>query len=1111
MRKALRCIAILTLLFVQLQGIFTLNTADVKAQEETVLLDNDAAKVTVTPSVTATNIEWTIDYARYAPSDAAARAIRFKLATAADGSGTVQRKDGDLKEKADGDDWYRESASTTEAKGKLLVTTAKDVKQLVVWTQVDMVNMGQVTGELLSGATSSAKVVAAPEIPAEDKQEEVAVDQTPVDTTDPAASLPAAPVQEATDSAAVQKEPTPANTTDADVVDTSKEDVAGGGPATVAAATNKMVKSDRSVLRIGNSSAKDVFNYTTDDDGTYPEHGTNSHVNGSATTVKNYDYAGTDQTAGVPAVSSILTTGSNFVKGYHHYQGGSGTTAYNVYTKKSIRPVNGTTNQFQVQLDMIGDAIRPIPNVDIVLVLDKSTSMNSPEAGHSKSKWAELQDAVRNFSNDVLNSDNNVRIGMTSFGTSNQRAWTDIAKFSGSGFTNSAAILQGHSLYTSSPGDNSGTPTAIGVDSGLYLLNSSALGARGNAKKIIVTITDGDPTYYPESRYYANQSVNQSINNNTTVTTNTTYNHYVVNNNYFTRGGSESTPTAKNNTITFLNYRLGQAMFNEYAKYAIGFGSGVTSNAVLVANGPDGQFSANDVTSLLAAMHTIIGEHTNQIVNATLNDPMSQYVALATNSVNISALTLENGALTVIPSGSANFPSYASSINTSGIDTSGIVLKSINLGGTTTKQYGLRVTYTVTLRDDYRDGQFYQTNKTTTLQNNNQDEYLHFAVPSVRDTTNIANLQVDKVWDDQADKFDTRDDVQFQLQRRLSSTGSWTNFRSATLSNGASSLTFRNLQIASGSAKYQYRVVETSRDDAGHVPGYGEPTYAPTSYVTLTAGDTEKITVTNKLKYAAYTFTKQNEDGKELSGAKFAVYRNGSDTVFTNLESTDGKFSMTNLPIGTYTVKETTAPDGYTGKNDFTVFVKDVNSGPLTVTTDKINGNVVKNTLKPFALSLLKTNADMTFLAGAKFKISGNGLNLTATTNQDGQLTELADVQFTTGSYTIEELVPPYGYKQLQGHFTLVIKTDGSVDLTYSDVDIGSDDYKMTSELTADGTSTNKIYLTLKNHESESVPLPLTGGSGIGAFIVIGIVIMGTVGYLKLVDWRKKRGGDGNA
>jgi hypothetical protein len=1104
-------------LFVQLQGIFTLNTADVKAQEETVLLDNDAAKVTVTPSVTATNIEWTIDYARYAPSDAAARAIRFKLATAADGSGTVQRKDGDLKEKADGDDWYRESASTTEAKGKLLVTTAKDVKQLVVWTQVDMVNMGQVTGELLSGATSSAKVVAAPEIPAEDQQEEVVVDQTPVDTTNPAASLPAAPVQEATDT----KQDTAA--TAEETAEAKEEQETVVQPADKSVLTRAGA---RTVLaRAGSTTNVDPFHYTADGIGKFPTHGTNTHFTTSGTSssdyVKNYNYAAA-KTEGASVVTQALTGTNAFTGGYHAYSD----SQLVGYTKKTVSP--NADGSFKVQLDMIGNAIKPLPEVDVVLVLDKSSSMVN-NSNNEVTRWSQLQTAVKSFADHMLTGDNKVRIGLAAFGSSGSKPYGEIASFGGlsgsndesfTGFTNSASAVTGHNLYTAAP-SNSGTPTFLGVDAGLHLLMNQNYGARNGAVKVLITITDGEPTFDPAPAYWqsdnSTQSVETSLGHATRSTPDNNRAKYTLSNvtwpnqvtYYYGSGGSDT--GYQQNTLDLIADRYAMPAYAGINPYAIGFHTGSTANGVLRALGSNkasNVFRASDTTSLIQALQQITGEYTSTIHNAVMTDPMSEFVTLDRNSVQYNSLILRNGVLTVGAGSGASAPSFAQSI-TPTVGSTQIRLDNVSLGGGEQTQQGYRVSYNVTLNDEYKDGSFYPTNGVTSLKNAaSGTDYLHFAVPSVKAKGQTTNIKVNKFWEDKDNTYSTRKNLTIHLYSAPQGTSDWTEYGSKTMTVGTETLTFNDVPVKRAGKTLQYKAEETvSGTNQTYVPGYAQPTYSSAVIATAT---NPTLTITNKLNYTKYAFSKTDTNGNSLSGAKFTVTRD--DKAFTVISgSANGEFQLTNLPIGEYKVSETTAPDGYLGKTNFNLSVKDNGSAGLTLTSD-LQGDTVINDLKPFKIELRKYSRDNTPLAGARFKIIGDSFEATATTDENGYLQLQDNETIKPGTYTITELEAPDGYVKYEGKFTLLISEDGKeAKLTYAGSELETSDYAAESILTDSATNTNTVSLVFKNIAAAQTPLPLTGGSGIGAFIVIGIVIMGTVGYLKLVDWRKKRGGDGNA
>lgn len=1116
MRKALRCIAILTLLFVQLQGIFTLNTADVKAQEETVLLNNDAAKVTVTPSVTETNIEWTIDYARYAPSDAAARAIRFKLATAADGSGTVQRKDGDLKEKADGDDWYRESeASTATAQGKLVVTTAKDVKQLVVWTQVDLVNMGQVTGELLTNDDSTAKVVVAPEIPEEEKQEEIVVDQTPVDTTDPAESLPAAPVQPVEDTkqnvATKQETATETDEQETTVQSADKSVLTRAGARTVLA-------------RAGSTSNVDPFNYTADGIGKYPTHGTNTHLTTTGTSsseyVKNYNYAAA-KTEGTSVVTQALTGTSAFVGGYHAYSD----SQLVGYTKKTVSP--NADGSFKVQLDMIGNAIKPLPEVDVVLVLDKSGSMvnnNSP-------RWNQLKTAVKSFADHMLTGDNKVHIGMAAFGSGGSSGpYGEIAAFSGlsgssdetfNGFTSSASDITSHNLYTATP-NNSGTPTFLGVDAGLHLLMNQNYGARSGAVKVLITITDGEPTFDPADLYWKSgnnlKSVETSLGQATRSAPGNNRAKYTLNNTgsgsnrvTYYHGDSYGPTNYQQNTLDLISDRYRMTAYTGINPYAIGFHTGDTANNVLQALGAQkasNVFKASDTTSLIQALQQITGEYTSTIYNAVMTDPMSEFVTLNQSSVQYNSLILRNGALTVGAGSGTSAPSFAQAI-TPTVTANQIQLSNVSLGGGEQTQQGYRVTYNVTLKDEYKDGSFYPTNGVTSLKNAaSGTDYLHFAVPSVKAKGQTTNIKVNKVWDDKTNAYATRKDLVIDLYSAPQGTNDWTKYGSKTMPVGTATVTFNDVPVKKAGKTLQYKAEETvSGTGQTYVPGYALPTYSAPVVATAT---NPTLTMTNKLNYTKYAFAKTDANGNALKDAKFTVTRNGKEFAVIS-GNANGEFQLADLPIGEYKVSETTAPDGYLGKVDFNVSVKDDGNAGLTLTSD-LKGNTVINDLKPFKIELRKYNRDNKPLEGARFKITGDDFEATAITDENGYLQLKDNETIKPGKYTITEISAPDGYLKYEGEFTLVISEDGkSAKLSYDGSELQDDDYSVESILTDDTSTTNTVSLVLKNIEQADVPLPLTGGSGLGAFIVIGILLIGTAGYLKLVDWRKKRGGDGNA
>lgn len=120
--------------------------------------------------------------------------------------------------------------------------------------------------------------------------------------------------------------------------------------------------------------------------------------------------------------------------------------------------------------------------------------------------------------------------------------------------------------------------------------------------------------------------------------------------------------------------------------------------------------------------------------------------------------------------------------------------------------------------------------------------------------------------------------------------------------------------------------------------------------------------VENKLY--SFDFTKQDADGKALSGAEFTISggnidadftANGGQTVVTS--GADGKVAFTGLAAGIYTVKETKVPDGFLQnvQPEFTVTIGE--DGSITFTQDAwhlvdTNAQTIKNVKSVMQLPL---------------------------------------------------------------------------------------------------------------------------------------------------------------
>ncbi|MFZ8765434.1 SpaH/EbpB family LPXTG-anchored major pilin [Enterococcus diestrammenae] len=869
----------------------------------------------------------------------------------------------------------------------------------------------------------------------------------------------------------------------------------------------------------------DPFKYydTTNANGIYPKHDTNQYLPSATTSdfVKNYNYGNaTKSTAAQDNVSifNISTGNLNFTNGYHEY-GSSETGRLN--TKKTVSPTSDP-NVFQVQLDTIGDAIRPIPMVDIVLVLDKSSSMNyfTGKEDASPTRWDQLRAAVTKFSNDMLGNQNthDVQIGMAAFGSyqtgSGQNVvnnpYGEIASFSNlssgmpesmTGFTRSASVLQNHAMLNVAKAPSaSGTPTFLGLDAGLKLLSTEGYGSRPGAKKVIITITDGIPTFYHKADYFnGTTSLSNSLNKLTATTTSANSVLRLTalesrNNDLYGGTGSSGSNYSTTN-VQFINDRYNQ--FTGLNRYAVGFHTDDNANAVVSALGPEGAFKATDVDSLIKALTTAISELIATIYNGTIFDPMSDFVTLLKETVKTSALSLEEDKkLTEIQSTADDYPQYAKDIKATVTDNQ-ITLEDVNMGlDKSNSRQGYRLTYQVELKEAFRDGTFYPTNKATYLLNGNGTNK-YYAVPSVK-------VPLPK--------------VNFTLTKIIGGT-----------STGLAGATFQLFDAETGGNAKSDAVI--SEDDGtlnftNITPGtyWLRETVTPEGFVTM---DPIQITVnrngnvsgdgitngqiTNSLKRIDLTLYKKDSTGEALTGATFKLKTSSSSsdielTTVGNVHTREGL-----SPGSTYEVWETGAPDGYEvlGKIG-TIQITQAGAivfnpaAGITGSNFKVNRKGaqieismdVNNVLKPFELELIKRDAydHGLFLQGATFTLydktptDNTAVELAqASTGADGKgifQKDGATYQLEAGkTYYFKETTPPDGYVLSTSIYQVIVAEDGSVTIKKD----GSSFDEMERTLVS-GTGNNRIELTIDNEPK--VPLPATGGPGTMLFSLIGVLAL---------------------
>ena len=419
------------------------------------------------------------------------------------------------------------------------------------------------------------------------------------------------------------------------------------------------------LLADGQRIYRDLFDYTNDAQGTYPTHGTNNYLdNTSSQYIDNFNY-GSNSThspannpsnnQGYTGVSDILGNALNFNEGYHFYQNGNNSNS-GVYTKKTVAPTTDP-NTFNVQVDIVGGASAVVTPIDIAFVVDRSGSMqtvtnvqkpNSTAWPQYYTRFELLRNAMDTFASNLLDSSGNVRIGLASFqsNSSGSSPFADISKFGSSGFTSDKNTLMGHAILTSTP--IGGTPTYLGVEAGIKLLTDPTYGARSNAKKVLIVLTDGVPTYWP---VLSNGSKYADINDGASKdTSRSTYDRYTGTVGKYFGNGYENNVRSATYTSTssgidqFLNSVDATGQLKD--KYAIAFGfpgDTVDTNVKNMLENIGTFYNASDagtISTILENIRRNILNYNSYIDDGQLSDPMSEFVNVVDGKTSVSAIQL---------------------------------------------------------------------------------------------------------------------------------------------------------------------------------------------------------------------------------------------------------------------------------------------------------------------------------------------------------------------------------------------------------------------------------------------------------------------------------------
>ena len=340
---------------------------------------------------------------------------------------------------------------------------------------------------------------------------------------------------------------------------------------------------------------------------------------------------------------TLLISVSIFLVGVN-YVNAEGTAGEILLTKTATKEDKEKGRSADVTLTVNANGFTTVDKTDVVLVLDRSTSMNGSSMENTKKA---AKDLVNLLITDKTKD--NTRAAIVTYGSNLLTSYTS------NSLTNNATALKNTINSIPNSMDNQGTNVHAGLIKAEELLKNSG----NDTQKIVILLSDGEPTYYIgtdnkrhgmgssdnyeddhcETNFFGNYHYSGkcyvSKNDNTVAMEYSDYGRV------FTTKDAYKPSTNANNKATTMKA-------NGTKIYAIGFGNGASGNAYeflgKVASTPTDKYryTASDYAGLKEAFNKIVNDFTTVATDAVVTDIVPAGFKIKEGTLPAGATSKEN-------------------------------------------------------------------------------------------------------------------------------------------------------------------------------------------------------------------------------------------------------------------------------------------------------------------------------------------------------------------------------------------------------------------------------------------------------------------------------------